>query len=121
MPLTDPSRTKDGALASHTDYTSRFLVALVPFEHLPFVLVTYIPRLSTFLGRNGNIAVMFNVIGRCDPGRSDPGQSGARLALTHPPPIILRNRNDVDFVIVAFNFTTTRREEANSGWRRVAS
>ena len=65
---------------------------------------------------------MFNVIGRCDPGTSDPGQSGARLCISpHPPPIILRNRNDVDFAIVTFNFTPTHREETDSGWRRVAS
>jgi len=64
---------------------------------------------------------MFNVIGRCDPGRSDPGQNDARLSLTHPPPIILRNRNDVDFAIVTFNSTTAHREAADSSWRCVAS
>jgi len=65
------------------------------------------------------VSVTANVIGRRDPGR--PGAPVRENVSSHPPPIILRNRNDVDFTLVAFDFTTAHREAAGFCWCRVAS
>ena len=65
------------------------------------------------------VSVTANVIGRRDPGR--PGAPVRESASSRPPPIILRNRNDVDFTLVAFEFTTAHCEAADFGWGRVAS
>ena len=63
------------------------------------------------------VSVATAVIGRCDLGRP-----GAGKIPSYPPlPRILRNRNDVDFILVAFDFTTAHREETDSGWCRMAS
>lgn len=65
------------------------------------------------------VSVAANAIGRRDPGR--PGAPAREGVSSYPPPIILRNRNDVDFTLAAFDSTTAYRGETESGWYRVAS